>query len=138
MAVLDKLLGIIEDMTRKLDELVDHGYDLSNWRDQLASIHALQVQAQAFIDLCQRLLSNMGIVVEGYSGIARRLREAGLITGDEESFVRALIGFRNIVVHGYAVLDINVVDEVLRSRRYRRVLELALALRDRAGRYWDP
>ncbi|MGC9153634.1 MAG: type VII toxin-antitoxin system HepT family RNase toxin [Vulcanisaeta sp.] len=138
MTVLDKLLSIIEDMTKKLDDFVEHGYDLSNWRDQLALMHALQVQAQAFIDLCQRLLSNMGIVVEGYSSIARRLREADLVTSDEESFVKSLVGFRNVVVHGYANLDLNVINEILRSRSYRRVLELTLALRDRARQYWDP
>ncbi len=71
MAILNKLLSIIEDMTRKLDELVDYGYDLNNWRDQLASIHALQVQAKAFIDLCQRLLSNMGIAVEATQELPR-------------------------------------------------------------------
>ncbi|BDR91819.1 hypothetical protein Vsou_09120 [Vulcanisaeta souniana JCM 11219] len=89
MAILNKLLSIIEDMTRRLDEFVDRGYDLSNWRDQLASIHALQVQAQAFIDLCQRLLSNMGVTAEGYSGIARRLRDMGLVTSEEEALVRS-------------------------------------------------
>ncbi|ADY02208.1 hypothetical protein VMUT_2009 [Vulcanisaeta moutnovskia 768-28] len=138
MAILDKLLGIIEDMTKKLDDFVEHGYDLNNWRDQLALMHALQVQVQAFIDLCQRLLSNMGIAVEGYSGIARRLREADLVTSDEESFVKSLVGFRNVVVNGYANLDLNVINEILRSRSYRRVLELTLALRDRARQYWDP
>lgn len=76
-------------MTRKLDELVDRGYDLNSWRDQLASMHALQVQA--FIDLCQRLLSNMGITVEDYSGIARRLREMGLVMGEEEIPVKSLV-----------------------------------------------
>ncbi|GAB6947162.1 DUF86 domain-containing protein [Vulcanisaeta sp. JCM 16161] len=137
MAILNKLLSIIEDMTRKLDELVNRGYDLNDWRDQLASIHALQVKAQAFIDLCQRLLSNMGITVEGYSGIARKLREMGLVTG-EEALVKSLVGFRNVVVHGYANLDLNLVDKILKSRDYRRVLELALALKDRVRQYWDP
>ncbi|WP_243677843.1 hypothetical protein [Vulcanisaeta distributa] len=43
-----------------------------------------------------------------------------------------------MVVHGYANLDLNVVDKILKSRDYRKVLELALALRDRARQYWDP
>ncbi len=62
----------------------------------------------------------------------------GLVTSEEEALIKSLVGFKNVVVHGYASLDLNVVDEILRSRSYRRVLELALALRDRARHYWDP
>ncbi|MGC9135821.1 type VII toxin-antitoxin system HepT family RNase toxin [Caldivirga sp.] len=138
MAVLDKLLSIIEDMTKKLDELVDQEYDLTDWRNQLTVLHALQVQAQALIDMCQRLLSNMGIASEGYARLAVRLRENGLVTSEEEAFIRSIIGFRNIVVHGYATLDIGVINEILKSRDYRRILELALRLKDRAKEYWDP
>ncbi|WP_243675735.1 DUF86 domain-containing protein [Vulcanisaeta distributa] len=47
----------------------------------------------------------MGIAVEGYSGIAKKLREKGLMTGEEEALVKSLVGFRNVVVHGYANLD---------------------------------
>ncbi len=61
MAVLDKLLKALEDVTAKLDEFVEEGYDLNDWRDQMAALHALQVQAQAFPDIAQRLLSNMGV-----------------------------------------------------------------------------
>ncbi|WP_367173594.1 DUF86 domain-containing protein [Caldivirga sp.] len=138
MAVLNKLLSIIEDMTKKLDELVDQEYDLTDWRNQLTVLHALQVQAQALIDMCQRLLSNMGVASEGYVRLAVRLRENGLVTSEEEAFIRSIIGFRNIIVHGYATLDIGVINEILKSRDYRRILELALRLKDRAKEYWDP
>nr|WP_291998827.1 HepT-like ribonuclease domain-containing protein [Caldivirga sp.] len=125
-------------MTKKLDELVDQEYDLTDWRNQLTVLHALQVQAQALIDMCQRLLSNMGVASEGYVRLAVRLRENGLVTSEEEAFIRSIIGFRNIIVHGYATLDIGVINEILKSRDYRRILELALRLKDRAKEYWDP
>ncbi len=38
---------------------------------------------------------------------------------------RSLVGFRSIVVHEYLAVDLRLVDEVLRERRYRRVLLLA-------------
>ncbi len=49
-----------------------------------------------------------------------------------------MAGFRNVVVHEYGDVDLEVVDEVLKNREYRRLLEIALRMKQRAKDYWDP
>ena len=43
----------------------------------------------------------------------RLLEEAGRITKDLSLKLRAAAGFRNILVHGYADVDVNVTRDVL-------------------------
>lgn len=135
--MLDKLLKTLEEITSNLDEFVKNGYDLNNWRDQMAALHALQIQAQIFLDIVQRLLSNMGISTEGYKESIRRLKEKGIINDREEKFLNSVVGFRNIVVHEYSEVNLDIVDEILRNKEYKRILEIALAIKDRAKEFWD-
>ena len=138
MAVLDRLLKNLEDVTSKLDETVETGYDLNDWRDQMAVLHGLQIQAQIVLDILQRLLSNMGTGAEGYKDAVRKLKEKGIINDDEEKFLNAVVGFRNIVVHEYSEVDLETIDEILRNREYRRLFNLVLEIKQRANNYWDP
>ena len=137
MAILDKLLQDLKDYSEKLDEVVNRGYDLNDWFAQMAILHLLQVHSQIFIDIVQTLLSNMGYNVNGYRDSIRRLRELNLINDDEMKFLLAVVGFRNIVVHEYAKVNVRVVDKILKGREYRKVLEIALELRGKAGNAWD-
>ena len=138
MAVLDRLLKELEEITSRLDEFVEKGYNLDDWRDQMAALHALQVQAQIVLDMVQRLLSNMGITAEGYKDAVRKLKERGLVNEEEEKFLSAVVGFRNVVVHEYSEVDLETVEEILKKREYRRLLALVMELRKRAEKYWDP
>ncbi|BCU69579.1 type VII toxin-antitoxin system HepT family RNase toxin [Stygiolobus caldivivus] len=138
MAVLDRLLKNLEDVTAKLDDIVEEGYNLNDWRDQMAVLHGLQVQAQIVLDILQRLLSNMGISAEEYKDSVKRLREKGLISGDEEKFLNAVVGFRNIVVHEYSEVNLEVIDALLRNREYRRLFNLVIEIKQRAKDHWDP
>ncbi|QXJ32667.1 hypothetical protein [Saccharolobus shibatae] len=61
MVVLDKLLNTLKEITNNLN-FVKNGYDLDNWKNQMATLHGLQIQAQIFLDIIQRLLPNMGII----------------------------------------------------------------------------
>ena len=138
MAVLDRLLKELEEITSRLDEFVEKGYNLDDWRDQMAALHALQVQAQIVLDIVQRLLSNMGVTAEGYKDAVRKLKERGLVNEEEERFLSAVAGFRNVVVHEYSEVDLGTVEEILKKREYRRLLALIMELRRRAEKYWDP
>ena len=91
MAVLDSLLENLKDYTQKLDEVAEGGYDLENWLVLYATTHLLQVHAQAFIDIVQTLLANMGQNVDGYRESVRKLRELGLINDEEMRFALALV-----------------------------------------------
>lgn len=43
MGVVGRLLGTIAEFTKRIDEEVDKGYDLSRWSDLMKFLHALQV-----------------------------------------------------------------------------------------------
>ena len=55
----------------------------------------------------------------------------------EEDFrlYRAVVGFRNVLVHGYLSVDLGVLEDIIRNRRYRVVLRLAGRI---AERFDDP
>ncbi|BFI74763.1 DUF86 domain-containing protein [Sulfurisphaera ohwakuensis] len=138
MAVLDRLFKNLEDITTKLDEIVEKGYDLNYWRDQMAILHGLQIQAQIVLGILQRLLSNMGMSAEGYRDSVKKLREKGIINNAEEKLLNAVEGFRNIVVHEYGEVDLETIDEILGNREYRRLFKLVLEIKQRTEDYWDP
>jgi len=60
LGVLRRLLETIIDVTQRLDEEVEKGFDLSRRGDQMKFLHALQIQAQALIDLVLRGSSVLG------------------------------------------------------------------------------
>jgi len=44
---------------------------------------------------------------------------------------RAIVGFRNILVHGYASIDISIIEDILKNKRYRETVELAKKILER-------
>ncbi len=130
MGVLSKLATMVSLMTSRLDELAAMG--LRSWVEELAALHALQVQAQALLDMLLRVAAEMGYAPESPGEAARILLEEGLLSGDDYAFVRKLIGFRNVVVHAYASVDMDLVRGILEGREYRRVALLASRLLDEA------
>jgi len=135
MAILDKLLENLKDYTSKLDEV--NNVDLDSWFNLFAILHLLQVQAQSFIDLVQTLLSNMGISSQGYRDSIRKLYEKNLITAEERDFLISVVGFRNIIVLEYATVNPIFVKKIMENKEYRRLLEIAYNLREKAKNYWD-
>ncbi|WP_338602658.1 HepT-like ribonuclease domain-containing protein [Sulfolobus tengchongensis] len=134
MTLLDKLLEMIKDYTIKLDEIKS----LDDWITYYATLHLLQVQAQAFIDLVRRILSNMGITTDSYKESIKKLFELNLITEGEYSFLSSVVSFRNIVIHGYATVNQHIVYKIMKEKSYRRLLEIAEKLREKGEKYWDP
>lgn len=86
-------------------------------------LHALQLQAQALIDMAQRAASLLGEPAQTYMEAGEALRRRGVLDPQDLSFYRSVVGFRNVVVH--VSLDAARVEEVLRKRLYRRILALA-------------
>jgi len=134
VTVLDKLLKLIEEYTSKLDEIDG----VNDWITYQATLHMLQVQAQALIDLVRRLLSNMGIATDSYRESVRKLFENKLVTEEEFRFLNSVVSFRNILVHAYATINQEVVRKIIKERSYRKLLEIAINLKKRAEKYWDP
>ncbi|BDC18658.1 HepT-like ribonuclease domain-containing protein [Acidianus sp. HS-5] len=135
MAILDRLLENLKDYTDKLDEA--NNVDLDNRFNLFAVLHLLQVQARAFIDLAQTLLSNMGVSTQGYRESIRKLFENNLLTAEERDFLISVVRFRNIIVHEYATVNPIFIKKIMENKEYRKILEIAYKLRERAKAYWD-
>jgi uncharacterized protein YutE (UPF0331/DUF86 family) len=99
----------------------------------------IQVQAQVLVDIAARAASALGLEVEGYVDAGYKLRTAGIIDEEDFRLYRRVVGFRNIVVHGYCSVSAETVREVIRGRRCRGVARLGLKVFDELRRRgFDP
>ncbi|MFP3200070.1 MAG: HepT-like ribonuclease domain-containing protein [Thermoproteus sp.] len=44
-----------------------------------------------------------------------------------------MVGFRNVVVHGYTSVDVLRISQILAGREYRKLADLALRILEAAG-----
>ena len=133
MAIIERLLKIIEEREKLLDRYSPS--DLSDFRAFYSALYLLQTQAQALIDLAQRTASLMGMEVSGYVDAGEKLMILGIISSDDLRFYKSIVAFRNMAIHEYSTVDIDVVKRIIENREYRRVTELARRI---AGRVKDP
>ncbi|MDK2465095.1 MAG: DUF86 domain-containing protein [Candidatus Korarchaeota archaeon] len=129
---LHRLLQIIRENLELLDARIgSEGVDkiLEDKFYLLAALHALQLASQALIDLASHVISEAGIAVPAsYSEVSHHLIEAGILDESDAQLFRRIVGFRNVVVHQYAAVDLGLVGEVLRGRKYMDIARLALAI----------
>lgn len=125
MGVLRRLLEVIVDLTSNLDREVERGYDLRVWGERMKYLHALQVQAQALVDITLRASSLLGHPPATPVDAATSLVVNGVLSEEDFKLFKRILGFKNIVVHEYVSVDLKLVDSILRGRRYRDVLLLA-------------
>ncbi len=137
MSILARLHTTVAEMAARLDELRERG--LGGWVEELAALHALQVQAQALLDMLLHIASELGYAPTSTREAVEALLVEGLLTREEADFIRRVAGFRNIVVHEYAGVDMGLVRRIVEQGEYRRVALLAAALLERArARGVDP
>ena len=74
----------------------------------------LQRAVQAAIDLAAQLFVINGWGLPDTLGAHFRvLREQGVIDGELEGRLKAMVGFRNIAVHDYEALDLTILERVV-------------------------
>lgn len=133
MATIERLYRVVLEQAAILDRLTPE--ELDDIYRLYAAVYALQVQAQALIDMAMRAAALLGLAPEGYVDAGAKLRAAGLLTDDEYRTYRSVVGFRNVAVHRYAHVDPQAIVEVIRRREYRKAVEIAAkihkGLRDR-------
>jgi len=111
---------------KKLDEYLDllQGYGESVDRSDLhedATIRGsierhLQLAAEAMIDIGNHVVAARGLTPpEDYRGTFAALDKAGVISSDFAKRLRGWAGFRNVLVHDYLDVDLDVVWRTLRE-----------------------
>ena len=126
MGAIERLLKQLLHYTALLDG-IEVG-DLEDVYKYFSAVYLLQAQAQSLIDIVSRAASALGLEVEGYIDAGSKLARAGLLSGDEFNRYRAVVRFRNIVIHQYAAVDIGVIRRIIGKREYREVAKIAVKL----------
>lgn len=107
--------AVIERCIKRINEEYDNNPEnLKNFTKQDSIILNIQRAAEASIDLA------MHIVAERAYGIPQNSRDAfemlevnGLITDELNRKLKAMVGFRNIAVHDYQNINIEIVQKII-------------------------
>ena len=90
--------------------------DLENNMDKMWAIErGLQLSIQVILDLGNHIISDEGISVDNYSEIFTELAKLDIIPEDYAARIKGMAGFRNILVHKYAEVDLDIILEVLNN-----------------------
>lgn len=109
--VLDECLEAID---RERPVAVDELADDRKLRDLV--LYELQRAVQNVLDLGSHVLADRGRAVAEYGQIIPTLADEGIVPEDLARRMDGLGGFRNVLVHGYVELDIEIVARVVNER----------------------
>ena len=80
-------------------------------------LHNLQLAIQGCIDIGSHIISDEGWGIAGSLGdILYPLRDRNVIEADLTERLVAMIGFRNILIHEYDDINIDIVYDILQNR----------------------
>jgi uncharacterized protein YutE (UPF0331/DUF86 family) len=116
-ALLAKRLALIETCVTELRTLARAEAIATDLREQRFVEHTLQIAIQAALDVASHVVS------DGRLGEPRTNRELfdllardRWIDGSLADSLRRMVGFRNVLVHGYDDVDLRVVEDVVNNR----------------------
>jgi len=117
-AVVRRHLFSIDDAVRNLRRHQGKAADLlASSRDELWSVErGLQLCAQNVLDVATHIAASAGREVPDYGSAIDRLGEMGILPRDFAARLRAIAGFRNVIVHGYLEVDVRTVHALLNQR----------------------
>jgi uncharacterized protein YutE (UPF0331/DUF86 family) len=109
-----KKLALIETYVHELRTLADPSKVATDVREERFVEHTLQIAIQAALDVASHVVS-AGRLGEPRTNqeLFEILARNGFIEERLAKALRAAVGFRNVVVHGYSSIDKAVVCDVL-------------------------
>ena len=132
-ALVAKKLALVESCVSDLRRLANPSAIGTDVRERRFVEHTLQIAIQAALDVASHIVSDRRL------GEPRTNRELfdlvhrdGLIDSDLAASLKNMAGFRNVLVHGYADVDLGVVRDVLENH-LGDLESFAHAVRERRG-----
>ncbi len=80
--------------------------------------HGLQLSIQVVLDIGGHILAAEGVTVQEYEDVFLELARLEVIPEEYAHEIKGMAGFRNLLVHEYAKVDMNRVAEILNNRLY--------------------
>ena len=122
------LVGYVTDLQRlaRLDLL------RSDLGERRFVEHTLQLATQVTLDVASHVVSDEALGEPATNrDLFNLLARGGFIEGDLAERLELMAGFRNILVHGYAEVDLAVVEDIVRHRlddllRFARAIQRRL------------
>jgi uncharacterized protein YutE (UPF0331/DUF86 family) len=115
--LIAKKLSQIETCLRELETLAQPDRIRQDVRELRFVEHTLQLAIQAALDVASHIVSDERL------GEPRTNRElfdllerGGWIGADLAATLQRMVGFRNVLVHGYDTVSLDIVEDVLRNR----------------------
>ena len=115
--LLLKKAAFIRSCLRELRELARPEQIRSDLREERFVVHTLQLACQAALDLASHVVSDQALgEPQTNRELFALLQQAGLIDASLAASMARLAGFRNVIVHGYERVSLEVVEDVIRHR----------------------
>jgi uncharacterized protein YutE (UPF0331/DUF86 family) len=112
-----KKLAFIETCLRELRELGRPDRIALDLKERRFVEHTLQICIQAAMDVASHIASDERLgEPDANVGLFDLLVPAGWLSRETAGFLRLAAGFRNVLVHGYTAVDLQVVRAVLEQR----------------------
>jgi uncharacterized protein YutE (UPF0331/DUF86 family) len=114
--LVSKKLALIETYVRELRELANPAALASDVRERRFVEHTLQIAIQAMLDVASHIVSDERLgEPEANRELFERLSTAHWVSESQRNVLVAMVGFRNILVHGYAAVDPAIVRDLVEN-----------------------
>lgn len=114
LALINKKLAFIETCVQELRELARPDRMAEDVREARFIQHTLQLAVQAALDIASHIVSARRLgEPETNRALFDLLRREGIIDQELADCLDAMAGFRNVLVHGYAEVNLRIVRDIL-------------------------
>ena len=115
--LVEKKLAFIATCVRELRQLSQPERIEHDIREERFVAHTLQIAIQAVLDIASHIVSDERLGEPRTNGeLFDLLRQHGWLLPALADTMRQMVGFRNIVVHGYANVDSRIMRDIVENR----------------------
>jgi uncharacterized protein YutE (UPF0331/DUF86 family) len=113
--VINKLATIKRCLQRINEEYTDEASFKANFTKQDSVILNLQRACEASIDICNHLIKKQSLgIPQSARDSFELVAKAGIISVENRDQLKNMVGLRNIAVHDYQTLNIDIVISVIK------------------------
>ncbi|HEX4961305.1 MAG TPA: DUF86 domain-containing protein [Thermoanaerobaculia bacterium] len=110
-----KKLALIETCVHDLRTLARPEEMKQDVREERFIEHTLQIAIQAALDVAAHIVADESLGEPRTNrDLFDLLERHGWLSGELANELRQMVGFRNVLVHGYGDVDLEIVEEIVR------------------------